>query len=57
MPFTGRRSEMRTHHVTEHAAVLLIGFCLALVTLAGSLLPTSPLRALLALAHGLPGVP
>ena len=48
---------MRTHPVTEHAAVLLIGFCLALVTLAGSLLPTSPLRALLALAHGLPGVP
>jgi hypothetical protein len=48
---------MRTHHITEHAAVLLIGICLAVVTLAGSLPPMSPLRALLALAHGLPGVP
>ena len=48
---------MRTHHVTEHAVVLLIGICLALVTLAGSVLPMSPLRTLLALVHGLPGVP
>ena len=48
---------MRTRHIAEHAAVLLLGICLALVTLAGSLLPMSPLRTLLGLAHGLPGVP
>ena len=48
---------MRNHPITEHAAVLLVGFCLALITLGGSLLPVSPLRELLTMARGLPGVP
>ena len=48
---------MRTHPVTEHVAVLLLGLCLALVTLGASLFPVSPLSTLLMLARSLPGVP
>lgn len=48
---------MRTQQLTQHAAPLLLGLCLAIVTLTGSLLPMSPLRTLLGLARILPGVP
>jgi hypothetical protein len=49
---------MRYEHLTQHAAIVALGLCLALLTLAGSVLPISPIESLVALGTGLlPGVP